>query len=129
MSQIQELHSQAMNLAEQADLAKLRGETAAMQNLLHQAFELEYQAAKEVAKITDAEPTRSVLHRSAATLAIACGELPTAEQLIITALTGTPPPEIAEELKDLFMQLNLRHYLQRRGVQLPEAQLQQLVIQ
>ncbi len=126
MSPIQELHSQAMNLAEQAELAKLRGETAATQNLLRQAFELECQAALLVAQLTDAEPTRSVLHRSAATLAIACGELPTAEQLIITALTGTPPTDIAAELKDLFIQLNLPRYLERRGVQLPEEQLQRL---
>jgi hypothetical protein len=126
MSRIQELHQQAMNLAEQADLAKLRGETAAMQDLLRQAFELEHQAAQQVAPLIGTEPTRSVLHRSAATLAIACGELATAEQLIITALTGSPPTDIAEELKDLFMQLNLRRYLERRGVQLPEDQLQRL---
>lgn len=128
MSQIQELHNEAMNLAEQADLAKLRGEAIATQNFLRQAFELEHQAAQQVAELIDAEPTRSILHRSAATLAIACGELPTAEQLIITALTGNPPLEIVEELKDLFMQLNLPHYLQKRGVQLPEAQLQRLTL-
>lgn len=128
MSRIQELHNQAMNLAEQADLAKLRGEIVATQDFLRQAFELEHQAAQQVAELINAEPTRSILHRSAATLAIACGELPTAEQLIITALTGNPPIEIAEELKDLFIQLNLRHYLQRRGVQLLDAQLQQLIL-
>jgi len=112
--------------AEQAELAKLRGDTAAMPDLLRQAFELEYQAAQQVADLTDFEPTRSVLCRSAATLAIACGELQTAEQLIITALTGKPPTDIAAELKDLFMQLNLRQYLERRGVRLPEEQLQRL---
>lgn len=126
MSPIQELHAQAMNLAELAELAKLRGEKSAQQDLLYRAYELECQAARGVAPLTDAEPARSVLHRSAATLAIACGELQTAEQLIITALTGTPPTDVAEELKDLFVQLNLRRYLERRGVQLPEEQLQRL---
>ncbi len=66
------------------------------------------------------------MHRSAATLAMACGELQRAEELIIAALTGSPPADVAEELKDLFVQLNLRHYLERRGVQLPEEQLQRL---
>lgn len=85
MNSIQALHNQAMNLAEQADLAKLRGETAARQDLLARAFALEYQAAEQIAGRTDTEPTRSLLHRSAATLAIACGELSTAEQPILTA--------------------------------------------
>ncbi|NEO86247.1 MAG: hypothetical protein F6J87_18620 [Spirulina sp. SIO3F2] len=125
-SQIQDLHAQAMNLAEQAELAKLRGATADYQQCLHQALQLEQQAAQLIAPDPAAEPTRSVLHRSAATLAIDCGELQTAEKLIITALTGTPPAEIAEELKDLFMQLNVRRYLERRGVQLAEEQLQLL---
>ena len=90
MSQIQELHAQAMNFAERAELAKLLGYTAAMQDLLRQAFELEYQAAQQVAELIDAEPTRSVLHRSAATLAIACGELQTAEQLSLLSLASPP---------------------------------------
>jgi hypothetical protein len=123
MSPIQELHAQAMNKAELAELAKLRGEKSAQQDLLYEAYQLEYQAARGVAPLTDAEPTRSLLHRSAATLAMACGELQRAEELIIAGLTGTPPAEVAEELKDLFVQLNLRRYLERRGVQLPEEQL------
>ncbi|MEO1146062.1 MAG: hypothetical protein AAFY26_10750 [Cyanobacteria bacterium J06638_22] len=127
MSRIQELHNKAMDLAEQADLAKLRGDTAVQQDLLRQAFELEYQAAQQVAQLEGAEPTRSILHRSAASLAIACSNLAVAEQLIIAALMGNPPADIATELKDLFMQLNLPHYLERRGVHLPDDELQRLV--
>ncbi|HEX5271222.1 MAG TPA: hypothetical protein VFW33_12065, partial [Gemmataceae bacterium] len=47
------------------------------------------------------EPTRSVLHRSAASLALECGEYREAERLIATALAGSPPETIAEELRDL----------------------------
>jgi len=47
------------------------------------------------------EPTRSVLHRSAATLALECGALCDPERLIAVALSGDPPAEIAEELRDL----------------------------
>jgi hypothetical protein len=68
----------------------------------------------------EAEPTRSVLHHSAASLAIECGELQTAERLIATALTGNPPQETAEELRDLFIQINLRHYFERHGIALTE---------
>ena len=126
MSQIQDLHRQAMDLAEQADLKKLRGETSQVQELLQQALKLESEAAGMVAKDITAEPTRSVLHRSAATLAVECGELSLAERLIARALAGAPPSGIAAELKDLFIQINLRNYLDRQGVTLTEDQLQLL---
>lgn len=126
MSKVQELHQQAMDLAEQADLKKLRGDTAQAKEILRQALTLEAEAAQLIAEDMTAEPTRSVLHRSAATLAINCGELQMAEKLIAVAIAGTPPLDIAEELKDLFIQINLRKYLERRGVQLAEEQLQLL---
>ena len=37
-----------------------------------------------------------------------------------------PPLDLAEELKDLFIRINVRKYLERRGVQLAEEQLQRL---
>ena len=126
MSQVQDLHRQAMDLAEQADLKRLRGETSQLQELLRQALELEAEAADMVANDVTAEPTRSVLHRSAATLAVECGELSLAEKLIARALAGAPPSDIAAELKDLFIQINLRNYLDRQGVTLTEDQLQLL---
>ena len=126
MSKVQELHQQAMDLAEQADLKKLRGDTTQAKEILRQALALEAEAAQLIAEDMTAEPTRSVLHRSAATLAINCGELQMAEKLIAVAIAGTPPLDIAEELKDLFIQINLRKYLERRGVQLAEEQLQLL---
>lgn len=126
MSKVQELHQQAMDLAEQADLNKLRGDTSQARALLRQALELEAEATRLVADDLEAEPTRSVLHRSAASLAVECGELQMAERLIARALAGIPPADIAEELKDLFMQINLRNYLDRQGVKLSEAQLQLL---
>ena len=73
MNKVQELHRAAMNLAEQADLAKLRGENRQVQNALRQALKLESEAAQMVADDLDSEPTRSVLHRSAASLAMECG--------------------------------------------------------
>ncbi|MEM6598132.1 MAG: hypothetical protein AAF810_20115 [Cyanobacteria bacterium P01_D01_bin.36] len=126
MNKVQELHRAAMNLAEQADLAKLRGENRQVQNALRQALKLESEAAQMVADDLDSEPTRSVLHRSAASLAMECGEFQMAEKLIARALAGSPPSDIEEELKDLFMQINLNHYLTRQGVQLTETQLQLL---
>lgn len=71
MNFIQALYTQTMNLAEQVELGKLPEETAARQDLLARAFALEYRPAQQIAGPTDAEPTRSLLHRSAATPAVA----------------------------------------------------------
>lgn len=123
MNQIQDLHKQAMDFAEMAQVAKLKGDSALALQLSRQAFEKERLAAELTASNFDAEPTRSVLHRSAATLAIDCGEIMTAERLIAIALSGNPPQEIAEELRDLFVQINIHKYFARRGLTFDEAKL------
>ncbi len=114
MSQIQELHQQAMDLVQMVQVAKLKSNLALAEQLFKQAFEKELPAAFLIASNLEAEPTRSVLHRSAATLAIDCGEMRTAERLIAIALSGNPPQEIADELKDLFVEINL--HILRVGV-------------
>jgi hypothetical protein len=114
MSQIQELHQQAMDLVQMVQVAKLRSNLALAEQSFKQAFEKELLAAFLIASNLEAEPTRSVLHRSAATLAIDCGEMRTAERLIAIALSGNPPQEIADELKDLFVEINL--HILRVGV-------------
>jgi hypothetical protein len=129
MSQIQTLHQQAMDLAEAAAVARLRQIPEQAARLTRQAFDREAQAAALIASTLDAEPTRSLLHRSAASLAIECGELQAAERLIATALSGNPPPEIAEELKDLFIQINLNQYLKRQGIDIDINKLRGLVSQ
>jgi len=105
MSSIQDFHRQGMDLAEMAFTAKLRGDSQQADELFRQAFEYERKAADLVANDIDVEPTRSVLHRSAASLAIDCGEYREAERLVAIALSGNPPDEIADELRDLLEQV------------------------
>jgi tetratricopeptide (TPR) repeat protein len=105
MSRIKDLHHEAMRLADQASDLRRRGEEPEANARLHQALEHERQAAELAAADLALEPTRSVLHRSAATLAWQCGEYREAERLITTALSGTPPETIAEELRDLLLQV------------------------
>ena len=100
-AQINELHNNAMELAGQALHADLHGDYAGAKSLFKDAFDLERQAALLVVPDANAEPTRSILLRSAATLAVDCHEFKEAERLIAIALSGTPPAEIAEELRDL----------------------------
>jgi hypothetical protein len=118
------LHRQAMEFADKAFCAKLTGDKEEARVLWQKAFELERQAALLVEKDLALEPTRSVLLRSAASLAIDCGEIREAERLIALALAGTPPHEIAEELRDLFEQVNFQRHLDTRGIALDPTELQ-----
>ena len=105
MSQMKDLHHQAMQLADQASQLRRRGEEQEANARLREALDHERRAAGLAAPDLALEPTRSVLHRSAATLAWQCGEYREAERLITTALSGTPPETIAEELRDLLLEV------------------------
>ena len=67
----------------------------------------------------DVEPSRSILHRSAATLAWRCGFYDLSEKLIYRALAGNPRSDIEWQLKDLLGTVNLA----KVGIQLGEGQL------
>jgi hypothetical protein len=98
IQRVNDLHHQAMASAEQAFIAKWRGELEIALVHFRRAYELEAEAARLVVYT---EPTRSILLRSAASLAYHCGEMRESEKLIGLALAGDPPSEIAEELRDL----------------------------
>jgi len=121
---VRSLHHQAMDLAEKAFAADLAGK-ATVQSLFQKAYQLERQAAELVlAKSGDTEPSRSVLLRSAASLAIECREYREAERLIAIALSGDPPQEIAEELRDLLERVNFDRHLALRGLELDRSEFQ-----
>lgn len=124
MSDIEKLHHDAMNLSEEAFLAHLRGEVEKSLNLFREAFNNERSCAALMAEKIELEPSRSVIHRSAASLAMDCGEFREAERLIAVALSGSPPDEIAEELRNLLEQVNFRRHLELRGVTLAEDEFQ-----
>jgi hypothetical protein len=113
MQDVETLHREAMALVDQAVLARQRGDTAALQEFAKAAFMQERLAADLVADQWSLEPTRSVLHRSAAVLALECGELREAERLIGRALAGNPPIDIANELRDLLVE---EIYSQRQAI-------------
>jgi hypothetical protein len=105
MNQVKDLHREAMRLVDEAESARRSGNLQDARQHLRQALDRERQAADLVAADFSQEPTRSVLHRSAASLALECGALREAERLIAAALSGDPPDEIAEELRDLLEQV------------------------
>jgi len=98
---IRELHEKAMDMAETASVARLRGDAGHAEQLYRQALGYEARAAGMVPALPSCEPSRSILHRSAASLALDCGELREAERLVAAGLAGHPPEDIADELRDL----------------------------
>jgi hypothetical protein len=121
---VSELHNKAMDIAELAMIARLRGESRRVDELNRQAYEFEKQAAEIYGINSSEEPTRSVLYRSAASMALECGELKSAQKLIVAGLSGEPPIEIEDELKDLFEQVNFSRHLELRGVDLSPVEIQ-----
>ncbi len=124
MTDAQEIHRKAMDIAEEASFEQAAGRVDHAKKLYAAAFELERQAAELLDTRLDLEPTRSVLFRSAASLAVDCGEFRAAERLLARALAGDPPPEIASELRDLFEQVNLHRHLNVRGMVLGSREFQ-----
>ncbi|MDE2777106.1 MAG: hypothetical protein OXI77_14340 [Chloroflexota bacterium] len=116
---VKQLHREAMEFADEADLAELFGDRKKFLRLTEQAFEKE-KAAADLMEDIDVEPSRSVLHRSAATLAWRCGFYDRSEKLIYRALAGNPRSDIEWQLKDLLGTVNLA----KAGVHLGEGQLQ-----
>lgn len=108
MNEIQELHREAMALAERAALSRFHEDMVEANRLTRAAFEKERDAALAIEGQLDLEPSRSVLLRSAASLALECNELREAERLASRALSGEPPAEIARELREVLQRVYRR---------------------
>ena len=79
---INQLHTQAMDIADAADIAKMRDQLEESSVLYKQAFELERDAAIMAFRSGIGEPSISILLRSAASLALECKLFRECEQLI-----------------------------------------------
>jgi hypothetical protein len=106
----EEYHQRSMDIAERAFTGKLR-RSGEVEPLFHEAFELERRVAQLISDDLEFEPSHSVLHRSAASLALQCGEIRAAEQLNCAALAGNLPQETTDELRNLLAEVleKLRH--------------------
>jgi hypothetical protein len=98
--QIRNFHDE-MVLAELSLVARQKGAMRRTKSLARRACRLETKAADLIPEQRTSEPTRSILYRSAASLAHQCGEIDTARCLAKKGLDGFPPPEIEQELQDL----------------------------
>jgi len=124
MKELEDQHRGAMTLVDRALAARRTGDYRTAEGLFRQAFDAERAVAEAMAPDVDFEPTRSVLLRSAATLALDCDDWREAERLVAVALSGSPPEEIAEELRDVLEQAHFQRHLQLRGVELAPGEYQ-----
>ena len=92
------LHEEAMGLAEEADRV-LEQDAAGARSLYARALDLERRALGLLPPGT--EPSRSVVLRSAATLALQAKDNRAARALIAEARAGDPPRALAEDLARL----------------------------
>jgi hypothetical protein len=121
---IQAMHRKAMELTDQAFHENAQRNAIGAAKLFREAYDVEAQAAKAAIELKLPEPTRSILLRSAATLALD-SELPRdAEKLVALALAGDPPELIADELRNLYETVNLQRHLSLRGVKLEHHDFQ-----
>jgi hypothetical protein len=96
-----ELHNESMDIAELAQLEQLKKNSQIAKEMFREALKLEALAAEKFVNQFDYQPTRSVLYRSAASLAVNCGEYEYAKKLALEGLMGTAPNEIKEEIRDI----------------------------
>jgi len=103
---VNNLHEQAMTIADEAFLAERAKEADKAVELYQQAFELEKQAAMTMVLDYEIEPSRSVLFKGAACLALNGKNYREAERMVFLGLSGNPPIQIGEELRSLLLEIN-----------------------
>ena len=122
MNESRAAHDRAMDLAFLADRSKAAGDLDEAGRLYAQALESEVAA---LGALHSSSPmTFAVIHRSAAWLALECREIRLAEKLASAGLAGDPPPEIADELREVWEQANFHRHLYARGVVLADHEIQ-----
>lgn len=114
-------HNQAMDLVETAIIERTHGHKEKAIQLYAAALELELAVIRDLDERGDhAEPTWSVLHRSAGWMAFNSNQFRLAEKLASRALAGDPHPEIAEELRDLLAETYVRMHRKPKGASVVE---------
>lgn len=104
------------------------GAEDAPRELFSAAFEKEREAASQLFTEFGIEPTRSVLYRSAASLALRYECYDEAERMIGAGLAGIPPWEIAEDLRSVWDELTFRRHLLSKGLGVSADKFQMCIV-
>lgn len=101
MKDIEIYHNKAMELADEADMAKAGGDIVSARDLYAEAFHNEFHAAS-LAEIFNMEPSHSILLKSAACLAFDASMFDNCKRIIAKiSASGKAPKEILLEMSEL----------------------------
>lgn len=103
MTAARDFHDRAMDLFDLGLLAARKGELVESRRLFRDALANEAHAADSVPY--GLEPTRSILHRSAASIALRIGDTKMAMKYVEAGLAGRGPAQLKEEMTTLREQL------------------------
>jgi hypothetical protein len=118
-----ELHDEAMALVDKAREVERTGDKNGSTVLLREAYRLEREAAGSLDAIADSEPTRTVLFRSAASLAFQAEDYQEACNLAFDGLTGNSPEEHTTELLEIASDAKFRSQLISQNFRVSTAQV------
>jgi hypothetical protein len=122
-----DLHDSAMALVDQAREHERAGDNQGRVRLLREAYQLEEQAARLLEPKADSEPTRSVLFRSASSLAFQAEDYQEACNLAFDGLTGNSPDEYASELLDIANDAKFRLRLADQNLRVVKSEITLIV--
>lgn len=99
---VRDLHHKAMAFVDDAIIQRNLGNLGSSAELFIMACSLEEQAAIKLPVSPDSEPTRGILYRSAASMAMNAYLYERALGLVIEGLRGYPLPEFKRELLEVY---------------------------
>jgi hypothetical protein len=112
---INELHDEAMKFAQEAYMAQRQNKPIDMMRLSKEAFLLEKKAALAIPKNhPDAEPSRTILFKSAAFLAYDAEMYWECYDMITQAFSGKPDAQIKAELNELAEDIRQKGTIEKR---------------
>jgi hypothetical protein len=118
-----DIHDRAMAIADRAREAERLGDKKGYMELLRAAYHLEQQAARSLDPLPESEPTRTVLFRSASSLAFQAGDYQEASSLAFDGLTGHSPEENTAELLEIASEAKFRLQLIGENLQVQNAEI------
>jgi len=124
MITVKALHREAMKFNDLALVARRESSLGIMMENYLKAFEYEKQAFVLYSNQSNEEPTKSILIRSVANLAVLSEQYRDAEKYVALGLAGDPPENIANELRDIYQQINFYRHLALNGLVLSPNELQ-----
>jgi hypothetical protein len=120
----EKLHNEALFLLDKANVEILNKNKLKAIEYKRQALKKEEEAASILE--LDYEPSRSILFRSAASIAFEIEDYIHAEKLVFKGLIGSPPEWVENELRELYESIHLKKHLSANGNTLSNDEFQMI---